>query len=115
MRVLVLGETTNPVARRDHRCQLCSREIQSGERYNRQRNIGDDGPYVFKACAHCTAMVKVLNEIEGDWYDDWEGYSYTDLLEFDPSAIYTARLRVMFRRGWRRRDGSLYPVPGAGL
>lgn len=107
----LLLATENPVARKEHTCSLCGRTIQPGERYSRQRCIGDDGPYVFKDCAHCHALVKVLNEVEGDWYDTDFGYSMYDVAEFEPSTIRTARLKVMWRRQWRRRDGALYPVP----
>ena len=101
----------HPVARIMHRCDLCLRLIQPGERYNRQRIIGDDGPYVFKDCAHCSAAVKILDRVEGDWYDSDFGYSSFDLADFEPTTIETARLKVMWRRQWRRRDRALYPIP----
>ena len=109
MSLLLASE--HPVARVMHRCDLCQRLINPGERYNRQRVIGDDGPYVFKDCAHCEAAVKILNEVEGDWYDSEFGYSAYDFAEFDPTTIQTARLRAMWKRQWRRRDHELYPVP----
>lgn len=100
----------HPVARKEHECSLCHRTIRPGERYNRQRSVGDDGPYVFKDCAHCEALVKILND-EGDWYDTWEGYTEYDVAEFELTTVQTARLKVMWRRKWTRRDGALYPVP----
>lgn len=109
MALMIANE--HPVARIMHRCELCARLIQPGERYNRQRLIGDDGPYVFKDCAHCEATVKILNEIEGDWYDSEFGYSTYDLAELEPSTIQAARLKIMWKRQWRRRDRDLYPVP----
>lgn len=105
----------HPVARKEHECSLCHRTIQPGERYNRQRSVGDDGPYVFKDCAHCEAMVKILNDDEGDWYDTWEGFTAWDVAELEPTSIRTARLKVMYHRRWRRRDGALYPVPDVVL
>jgi hypothetical protein len=79
---LVLA-SENPVARKEHRCQLCNRTIEPGERYNRQRNIGDDGPYVFKACAHCHAYVR-LADIAG-YCDD--GYTADDVWEYEPAGV----------------------------
>ena len=108
MSPLVLA-SENPVARIEHKCQLCWRTIGPGERYNRQRNIGDDGPYVFKACAHCHAYV-LLTSLT-DWCDD--GYTADDLVEYEPGSIVEARWRAQHRRKWRRRDGTLYPIPKA--
>lgn len=110
MSPLVLADD-NPVARKEHGCQLCGRTIEPGERYSRQRNIGDDGPYVFKACAHCHAYVR-LSEI-AEWCDD-VGYTADDMWEYEPRNITEARWRAQHRRRWRRRDGGLCPIPGAG-
>jgi hypothetical protein len=106
---LVLA-SENPVARKEHRCQLCYRTIEPGERYNRQRNIGDDGPYVFKACAHCDAYVRLADI--ASYCDD--GYTADDVCEYEPVDVTSARWRAQYRRKWRRRDGALYPVPEGG-
>lgn len=98
-----------PVARIEHHCQLCGRTIQPGEKYNRQRNVGDDGPYVFKACAHCHAYVKLAGI--ADWCDD--GYTADDVWEYEPGDMTEARWRAQHRRKWMRRDGALYPIPEA--
>lgn len=108
MSPLVLA-SENPVARIEHKCQLCYRTIEPGEQYNRQRNIGDDGPYVFKACAHCDAYVRLAGI--ANWADD--GYAADDVWEYPPANIREARWRAMYRRKWRRRDGGLYPIPDA--
>jgi hypothetical protein len=104
----VVLASENPVARVEHGCQLCGRTIEPGERYNRQRNIGDDGPYVFKACAHCNAYVRLTDL--SSWCDD--GYTIDDVYEYEPCTMREARWRAQHRRKWRRRDGSLYPIPG---
>lgn len=103
---LVLGDET-PTARKEHRCQLCERTIRPGEKYHRQRNIGDDGPYVFKNCAHCQTMLPLI-----DW--DWgDGYTYDEFDSWWPErgSVEQWRLKVGWRRRWTHRDGTLYPVP----
>jgi hypothetical protein len=108
---LVLA-SEHPVAKKEHCCNLCSRTIEPGERYNRQRNIGDDGPYVFKSCAHCDALTRVSSVTEdANFYG--EGYTADDFFEWHPSTLHEARWRAQYRRKWRRRDGDLYPVPTA--
>lgn len=102
--LLVLGDET-PVARKEHVCQLCGRKIRPGEQYHRQRNIGDDGPYVFKNCAHCQAMLPRVD------YDEWFGYTEEEFWEFEPETISDLRMKVQHRRKWTRRDGTLYPIP----
>ena len=103
---------SNPRARKRHRCDLCNRDIDAGETYNRQRSIYDGEPYVFKACGHCMALVHVLDESHVYWYDD-EGYTADSLSEVDPANLREARYLVQWRRKWCRRDGGLYPVPEA--
>lgn len=102
----------NPKARIEHRCGLCGRTIQPGEHYNRQRNIGDAGPYVFKACAHCHALTRLTTAVDAaNWWG--EGYTADDIAEWRPDTVWEARYRAQWRRRWRRRDGDLYPIPTA--
>lgn len=48
-----LLEDAWPVARKAHGCSICLGRIASGETYNRQRLIWDDGPVTFKSHALC--------------------------------------------------------------
>lgn len=96
-----------PVARKDHTCQLCGRTIGEGEQYDRQRIVGDDGPYVFKSCAHCDAVV-TLADLD---YDREGGYTMNTIDQHEPSSWPEARWIVCWRRRWRRADGSLYAIP----
>ena len=105
--------STNPVARKEHYCDLCNRIITPGERYNRQCNVGDDGLYTFRACGHCQALIRAFNGESDWWYDTDFGYSYEDIADYRPGSVATARLLIGWRRKWRRRDGSLYPLPEA--
>lgn len=106
----MLGDS-KPKARVEHRCGLCNRVIGVGETYHRARIVGDDGPYVFKKCAHCSATLRLyFDEIV---WEPSEGYCDEDFHNWEPSTIHGARLRAQYRRKWRRRDGTLYPVPTA--
>lgn len=70
--VTVLADE-QPVARKQHQCEMCWGHIGAGDQYRRQRNVGDDGPYVFKAHALCWALsVFIARELdywtdEGEW------------------------------------------------
>ncbi len=99
-----------PTARKAHRCDLCDRAIEPGESYRRCWIIGDDGPYTFKECAHCSACVTLSTVTETAHYYG-EGYSSDDFANWEPGTVWEARLRAQWRRKWRRRDGALFPVP----
>ena len=71
MSVHVLDEA-RPVARKAHGCQVCLGTIGAGDQYMRQRNVGDDGPYVFKAHALCWSLSLFIAEAEDYWTDDGE-------------------------------------------
>lgn len=64
---------SEPVARKQHQCCECGGAIGAGDRYIRQRNVGDDGPYVYKAHALCWALI------------DWSEALYSDgsVIEWD--------------------------------
>jgi hypothetical protein len=75
--VVVLDES-RPVARKEHTCEVCWGTIGAGDTYLRQRNIGDDGPYVFKAHRLCWALsLRIAREQElwtdeGEWPEPYE-------------------------------------------
>ena len=71
MSVLVLGET-RPVARKEHTCEVCWGTIGAGDTYLRQRNVGDDGPYVFKGHALCWSLSLAIAREAGMWTDEGE-------------------------------------------
>lgn len=70
-------EDAYPVARKQHFCDICNGIIGIGDQYHRQRNIGDDGPYVFKGHHLCWgAWNKAYRELglwddeAPDWFED---------------------------------------------
>lgn len=91
---------------------MCGRTIEPGESYKRDRVVDCGDAWTWRECAHCESMVSLLWV---SYFSDvcWrgEGYSADDMGEFEPSSIAEARLKVYWKRGWRRRDGSLRPVP----
>jgi hypothetical protein len=50
-----------------------------------------------------------LADIEGLWGDG--GVSDEDILEWEPRDVEALRWKVLWRKKWRRADGTLYPVP----
>lgn len=107
--VQVLHSST-PKARKDHRCDSCSRMIEKGETYLSQDNVYDGMRYGFKACSQCRALWSwVANRDDFEWYD--EGIDLGEWLgEYRHEALTIARLWVYFRRKWRRLDGTLVDV-----
>ena len=101
-------------ARKQHRCGECGRAIETGERYEAAQMM-DYGGYWFgcKTCQHCIAARQwLLNECDG-WvyagvYEDLrEHWDENTLLR----SLWLGRVIVGMRRKWRKRDGSLMPVP----
>jgi len=86
---------------------MCHRVIDPGETYTRQANLGDDGFYAWVNCQQCDVFLRL------DVSDYWDGYGVGDetVLEWEPCSIRELRLKVLWRKKWRRKDGSLYPVP----
>lgn len=101
--------STNPVARIEHQCQWCYRVIDPGETYRRTGQIFDGSKYTWKSCQHCNAFVSTCNLWE--WADPDFGMGRDDIEYFEPQDIFSARCYVMWRKQWRRKDGTLYPVP----
>ena len=102
---------TSPRARLAHQCELCNRTIDAGEVYGRWRMIGDDGPYVWKECAHCRALLALYrSEIV---YDDSEGYGWDSVADWEPSTAAGVAAQVGWRMRWRTGDGHLLPLPEA--
>lgn len=95
-----------PRARKPHTCSLCARTIDPGETYTRGFGADGGGAWTWKNCTHCEAFLtraEVACDVE---------YGVGDFECFEPSTVTEARWLVQWRRGWRRRDGALYPVPG---
>ena len=44
---------TNPKARKEHRCEVCSRTIKPGETYSRGAGMDGSTAWSWIECAHC--------------------------------------------------------------
>lgn len=49
-----LYEKSNPVARKQHKCNECKAPILPGERYEYVFALSSDGVSTYKTCQHCT-------------------------------------------------------------
>lgn len=107
-------DDTHPIARKVHWCDGCNREILPGEKYERQVNLGYDGLFVWKCCAHCSALfgrVLTTDTYAADMAQD-EGLDLAEYMpEWETITIADARVKLQHRRKWRDRNGQLYPVP----
>lgn len=109
---MTLQLTTTQTARKQHQCQSCCRVIESGERY--VKYTGNDlGQFVtYKECRHCSGLAVLWDLYQ---WTNWEGYGREDFQEYGRDAarggMRDARLYVQWTRQWRRRDGTLYPIP----
>jgi len=65
--------------RKPWRCSGCHRKFPAGSPKERQRIIGDDGPYVWQSCPTCTGLSHVLFEMDSDFRID--GVMDDDILE----------------------------------
>ena len=59
---------SNPIARKEHICNLCSRKISKGQRYRRQFIRGDGGEiWSFKGHEECCELTSIID------FSDYEG------------------------------------------
>lgn len=90
------GQPETRTARMVHRCSVCCRKIESGERYTVQ-NSHQDGWVTWRTCAHCEAAVQSawnLRLLD----DEYDGMSIYEALS--DWSVATARMAVGIRRKW---------------
>lgn len=98
---------THPVARTVHWCEMCGRRIDPGETYQRAAGLDGSAAWTWKQCVHCDALVPYLLNTYGE-----DEYGQDMLYEWEPDTVKHLRVKALaVRRKWRRRDGSLYPIP----
>jgi hypothetical protein len=111
MSATVLDDAT-PTARKQHFCDQCLRAIEPGETYRRQRVITDDGPDVWKTCAHCQAVYGHIwaHDPDARYYDDG-----VDLHEYLIECDRGGPLCRAFERKWRGVSVGEIPLEVLGL
>lgn len=98
-------------ARKPHKCQECHRVIEPGETYEVDAYVFEGDFTAHKTCSHCHVARNWLQSECGGWL---YGGVFEDLEEHVRDGNYgmpLARICVSMRCKWRRRDGSLRPVP----
>lgn len=108
-RVTVISERIGR-ARKQHKCDECSRRIEPGEQYLAEFYKSDGRTENHKTCSHCQVVRKWLNDECGGWIyggveedireHSWEGH-----------GIRVKMMAVGMERYWRRRDGRMWPIP----
>lgn len=115
-------------ARKAHTCMECRRQIEPGETYHYWTTKDleyDRGVETQKMCAHCWGTIDLGCALTGcppAWY--WtmlfdlgdDGGFVGDILGHDlvlskAGRFAMLRAHVAGKRGWKRKDGTLYPVP----
>lgn len=98
---------SHPTAIKGHTCEDCGRRISPGEKYRRGFGADNGTAWTWKECAHCAAIVPLLFS----HFDAGEGYARETFLDWEPELPHHLRLKALWRKQWKRADGSLYPVP----
>lgn len=109
--VTILGEPGWMKARKEHKCRECFRFIETGERYYREVYVFDGDFTTHRTCEHC----KVVRE----WLvDECGGFLYGGIEEDAREHCWSRQYKMDLYRAvvgmskyWRRKDGSLLPVP----
>ena len=96
-------------ARKLHGCFLCGRTIAVGERYHYQFQVDCGDAVPWQSCEHCQVYAHLI--FQTDQWDDDRGLDFDTADDFEPRTWAEVRIKVMYRRRWRRLDGALMPVP----
>ena len=99
-------------ARKAHKCAECYRQIDAGERYHREVYVFEHRFTVHKTCAHCMVVREwlwgecggwIYGAVEEDAREHCDGQGY---------GMDLYRAVVGMRHSWRRKNGTLLPIPG---
>ena len=109
--------SSDPLARKDHRCDECSRVIRVGERYHRSEGPDDYGWATWKVCDGCWNLVRDLWTVGERGVNEYgmECYAYlfdVDWQDFRDDPLWSAR-EAAWRRKWTADDGSPIAYPEA--
>lgn len=97
----------HPTARKQHRCEMCLRIIEPGERYLRGSGMDGSSAWTWKECAHCEAMRIIWDISDGEEYNGEMFYEWSRECE----SLAQLRHAASYRMQWRTRRGTLLPIP----
>jgi hypothetical protein len=99
-------------AAKAHCCTECGRTIEKGETYEFATGMMDGTWWPFKTCEHCLAARRWLTVLcHGFLYEQvFEELHQHWVDEYQLRSRWLALTVIHMRKGWKRSDGSLYPV-----
>lgn len=86
--------------RKPWRCDGCRRSFSTGTPKERQRIVGDDGPYAWQSCPTCQAISNDLFASDIDY--SYEGVSSDNIQEYVEQA---------FGGDWAKADAHFQVIP----
>lgn len=105
-----VATVTDPIARKEHRCESCERGIEPGEKYHRWEGLTECGWMTFKQCWQCYRLVVALWAIgvrsegpDGDEVYAWlPDVDWSDLFIRDDGQVWRDR-HSQWRTQWPTR------------
>lgn len=101
---------TRPVARKSHRCSMCTGPIHPGEQYERDTLVYDNHVYDWLTCSGCS-IDKVYSHVVnwvGDWYDDGfvsdDAYEWASEMALHSDDVVTMSAARRFLNRWYGRS-----------
>lgn len=101
--------TSDPKARKAHKCAECGREIAVGEQYHVDRYVFEGRMTAHKTCAHCMVARDWLQKECGGWLF---GSVEEDIGEHIGSHGFgLMRIAHGMDVMWKRKDGRMWRLP----
>lgn len=103
-------------AKKVHYCEECWKAILPGERYHRYAGTWEGRFFTNKACLHCAAARKILQDVCDGYNETYYGGLGEALSDcWADHGIETARLFVGFNAQWVYRSGRSMPIPSTEI
>lgn len=117
------GSTKTRMARKQHECEECGRQIMPGERYDRHAGVWEGNFFTNMACGHCARLRRMVDDLDAYYNEvyygglgDWVSETYPETTAGDfTSDLWLARAVRDFRRHWQGNGGELLDLPGTWL
>ena len=69
---------SNPIARKEHLCELCNRIIHKGQRYRKQFNKDCGEVWSFKGHEECCELTSIIDF--SDYYEGVDDYAFEEAI-----------------------------------